>query len=269
MTTHKIIALLILTALATVGAGCSEFEIKNNPPIARAQVLVNGIPANLDEPIAFSGQPLAITLDGTLSEDEDGRVVSYLWLKDVSNAERYGLGDAGMLPPFASDPVPGQTSQLSLGEGTYRYSLWVTDNEKLTSDPATVSFTIETPTTYMPDAMCVEGYTSTNPRCEECVCTPSAMMGCLESYQVCFQNQDAMFLTLCSAVVSCALRVGCTGQGCYTAAFCMAEIDAAATYMGGTLADCAAPDAASSPCAAATQLGTCSSAGACMVACSN
>jgi hypothetical protein len=257
-------------SLAFALAGCSDFEIANLPPVAKAQVLVNGAAMTTAEPIPFMGTPIAITLDGTTSADKDGSVVKYLWLQtDVPNYVRYGLVDAGAAPPppFAGDPPAVPAPQLMLGEGTYQYSLWVTDDGNLTSDPATVEFTIETPTTYMPNAACVTGYMAATPECSDCVCTPAAMTGCLETYQVCFENTDPMFATLCKAVVACAQRVGCVGSACYTGG-CMAEITAAGTYMGGSLAEaCALPDAAANPCAAASQLGACSSTGTCMAAC--
>lgn len=265
MTMHKNINTLLLCSVIVL-AGCSEFEIKNKPPVARAQVLVNGMPYDTSAPIDFAGSPIAITLDATMSSDPDGDITQYLWLDTtVSNAVRYGFADAGT-PAFAGDPPPVQSPQLMLGEGEYQYSVWVTDNEKMTSEPATLSFTIVTPTMYMPDAACVTGYASAEPRCGECVCTPAAMTGCLETYQVCFENADPMFATLCSAVVACAQAKGCSGSACYMGG-CMAEIDAASTYMGGTLADCAAADPGANPCAAASQLGACSSTGTCMVAC--
>ena len=266
--------LLVCSALAPFSlalalAGCSKFEIQNIPPVAKAQVLVNGVVTDTSGPIPYAGTPITIALDGTLSTDEDGTITKYFWLQtDVPNATRYAgnpYNDAG--PPFAGDPMAIASPTVTLGEGTYQYSLWVTDDGKLTSDPATVELTIETPTMYMPNAACVTGYASDTPSCGDCVCTPAAMTGCLESYQVCFENADPMFAMLCKAVVACAQAVGCTGSGCYTPTLCGPQIDAASTYMGGTLADCQAPDAASNPCAASAQLGVCSSTGTCMVAC--
>jgi hypothetical protein len=265
----KTLPYLALLAPLTLGA-CSKFEIENAPPVAVAQVLVNGTAANIEEPIPFMGAPLAITLDGNASTDEDGRVASYRWLQtDVSNIERYagnGLVDAGTLPPFAGDPPAGPAPSVSLGEGTYQYSLWVTDDEGAVSEPATVEFTIKTPTNYMPDAMCKMNYMSAIAECVDCVCTPTAMMGCLDNYNACYLNTDAMFVTLCTAIVNCAREKGCTGMACNAADKCMAEITAGATYMGAMA--CTGP-AATDPCSAARELGACTSMGTCMAACTN
>ncbi len=51
----------------------------------------------------------------------------------------------------------------------------------------------------------------------------------------------------------------CAGAACYTAALCMAEIDAAATYMGGALASCGDRSMDdTNPCAAASSIAACS-----------
>lgn len=255
-----------LLALLSLG-GCSEFEVENKPPVAKVQLLMNGAPVNIEEPIPFMGTELALTLDGTMSSDEDGDIVKHLWLNTgVPASERY---DAGVMNinMYTGDPMPVAAPPLMLGEGSYQFSLWVTDDEDMISEPATLEFTIKTPTNYMPDATCAAMYMSAIPECVDCVCTPTAMMGCLDNFAACYQNPDPMFVTLCTAVVSCALEKGCTSTACYTPALCGPEIDAAATYMGGTLADCSMGDAATNPCAASAQLGACTSMGTCMAAC--
>jgi len=149
MTKHHEGRILLFGAVLTLTA-CTELEIQNKPPKAKAQLLANGALVDLDvampPPIAFTGAPIAIVLDGTLSSDEDGSVATYLWMAtDAPAYERYagnGRVDSGILPPFAGDPPPVVAPQLSLGEGTYKYSLWVTDDEGLTSDPSTLEFTI-------------------------------------------------------------------------------------------------------------------------------
>jgi hypothetical protein len=245
--------LMMVAPLAV--AGCSKFDVENKPPVADAQLLVNGVPADPAEPIAFMGSPVSITLDGSGSSDEDGTIVKSLWLQtDVSNAVRYGLGDAGALGPFMGDPMAVASPQLSLGEGTYQYSLWVTDDEDAISAPATIEFTIEMPTSYMPDATCKMNYPSGNPECADCVCTPTAMMGCLDDYTACYMNADPAFVMLCKAIVDCAAAKGCKGSMCFTPELCQTEITAGVTYMGGT--DCMG-DPAVNPCAAASKLGQC------------
>lgn len=261
--------LMMIAPLAL--AGCSEFDIENQPPVAAVQLLVNGAPFDTKDPVPFMGGPAAVTLDGSGSSDEDGTIVKYLWLQtDVPNDVRYGLGDAGALGPFMGDPPPVASPQLSLGEGTYQYSVWVTDDEDAISEPATIEFTVKTPSNYMPDAACKAAYMSDIPECVDCVCTPTAMMGCLDNYTACYVNADPTFVMLCTAIIDCSRMVGCAGSACYTAG-CGTQIDAAAMYMGGTLASCAdASLVTTNPCSAASQLGQCAGsmgAGNCLNAC--
>lgn len=251
---------LMLLALA----GCSEFEVKNQPPVAEVQLLVNGAVFDTKDPIPFMGAPVALTLDGTLSSDHDGDVVKYEWLRtDVAPNVRYDAGVTN-INMYTGDPMPVASPQLTLGEGTYQYSLWVTDDEDAISDPATVEFIVKTPTNYMPDATCAAMYMSDIPECVDCVCTPTATMGCLDNFAACYQNPDPMFVTLCKAIIDCARTKGCVGDACFTPALCQAEITAGVTYMGGV--DCMG-DPAANPCAAAKALGACTSMGSCMTAC--
>ncbi len=259
--THRLLPVISLLLGASFGAGCSNFEIENNAPIAKAQALVNGVVINLADPIPYMGTPVSITLDATASTDDDGEIVSALWLAtDASPTERYagnGLVDSGTLTAFAADPAPGIQSIVTLGEGTYQYSVWVTDDGKLTSEPATIMFTVAAPSPYDPEPACVTGYARPEPvGCDACVCSPMMRTGCLETYNACFANADPMFTMLCTAVVACAVGVQCTGPACYTAG-CGAQIDAAATYMGRVLTDCATDDPATNPCTAASRLGAC------------
>jgi hypothetical protein len=251
-----------LLALLSLNA-CSEFDVKNLPPVATVRVMMNGAPVNIEEPIPYMGTPLALTLDGTLSTDEDGNVAKYTWYRtDLPPNVRY---DAGVMDiPTEGDLMPVAAPQVMLGEGSYQYSLWVTDDEDMISEPATVEFTIKTPTNYMPDATCAAMYMSAIPECVDCVCTPTASMGCLDNFAACYQNPDPMFVTLCKAIVDCAREKGCVGAGCFMPALCQAEITAGVTYMGGT--DCMG-DPAVNPCAAASAIGTCTSMGTCMAAC--
>jgi len=50
-----------------------------------------------------------------------------------------------VLPPYMGDPQPIATPQLALAAGSYQYSVWVTDDDNMTSEPATLAFTIGAP----------------------------------------------------------------------------------------------------------------------------
>jgi len=272
------VRLLCGVALLAPLGGCQDFNITNKPPVANIRVLVGGVEVDPKDPIAYSGTPLTVTLDSTPSTDADGRIVAVRWLRtDVSAAQRYspdGFEDGGTAPQFVGDPPATGTADVTLIEGTYRYSLWVFDNDRAASKPASVKLVVKTPSMYMPDATCTAAYANPVADCNDCVCTPNAMNGCLEDFQACENNPDPTFAMLCKALVDCAVAVKCMGAACYTAGGCMAQIDAAAGYMGGDLSKCSdmATPASGNPCRAATLLGACSGGtadmpGACFNAC--
>lgn len=254
-------------ALRVLGA-CSDFEIENKPPVAAVQVLMNGMVVETNEPIPFMGAPVTLTLDGSGSEDEDGRVVRFEWWKTaVAPVERYagnGRVDSGVLPPFDGDPMAIRSPSLSLGEGEYQYSLWVTDDEGMISEPATVAFTIKTPVTYVPDAACKMTFVSEIAECVDCACTPNAMLGCYDEYAACYLNADSMFVALCKAIIDCSREKACIGDACFAADKCRTEITAGTSYMG---AMACTGDRATDPCSAARELGACTSMGSCAAAC--
>lgn len=142
-------------------AGCMDIEDLNEPPTARVAVLMNGAPID-PTMIPFSGTPVEITLSGEASSDVDGMIVAYEWWRtDVPRQLRYpesvpmgtagmgaaGMGAAGMAapatPPFEDDPMPGRTTNVTLSAaGTYRFSLWATDEDGGISEPASVTLNV-------------------------------------------------------------------------------------------------------------------------------
>lgn len=255
--------LLMIAVAALLAAGCLSLDIDNEPPTADVQISVDGVAYASGQEVPYAGTPLTVTLDGRGSSDEDGVVEQYIWLRTNATAEERMMANTaapGEAPVVPADPPRGMVTQVLLGEGTHQYSLWVVDNEGKTSVPETVVLNIATPSIYMPDAMCSAEYMHPlGESCAECVCTPTDMMGCLSDYQRCFQNADAQFTELCTALVDCALATDCSASGtCYMEATCMAEVDAAGGYMGGNIGFCQMPAMAdANPCSAATVLGTC------------
>ncbi len=274
--TYAVYRALIL-GLAGLAVSCLPVTKLNKLPVARIDVQLGGQSVSPSLPIPFDGQPVTVVLDGASSTDPDGSIVEYRWMRtDVSAAARFGLpadmGAAGAgaaaAPAFTGDPVsgPGPTTQVTLTEkGKYRFSLWVRDNDNAFSAPASVSLTVGG---FTPDQACVAAYTQPNADCQACACTPDAMGGCLDEFNRCFNNPDPQFTTLCSAVINCATAKKCSGAACYTADLCMAEIDAAGAYMGGSVATCAMVDMAdANPCAASSVFGTCTGMTMCATVC--
>lgn len=252
---------LVAAALLSVSA-CSDFEVKNKMPIAVGAVVVNGMPIAAGKPVPYMGSPVAVTLDSRGSKDPDGSIVRALWLRtDVTPNQRYagnGLVDAGSFEAYAGDPPAGPNPVVMLPLGKHRFSLWVFDNDGLTSAPATLSFEVKVPSDFMPDAKCMMNYKNTNKACAECVCSPMANKGCHELYKTCYENTDPMFATLCTDLNACGNAGKCVGSACYAAApLCMTQIMTAGAYMGATFPASCMGEPASNPCAAASKLGAC------------
>lgn len=280
--------------VAVAVAGCVAMKADNKPPIAQVDISGTTAPMGVSTAksgdktiitatIPFMGAPVPVTLDGTKSTDPDGAITTYKWLRtDFPAASRFA-GDAGPppdsgLPMFTGDPPSGPTASTIMvtlsAPGKYRYSLWVQDDYGAYSAPATVVVQIGVPPPKfvpMPDMMCTDKYMSPKKGCAECVCTPTAMGGCLDAANTCLNNTDPMFSTLCSAALACVSGKTCTGTACFTKANpCMAELTAAATYMGGTFDACSMPMmGATNPCAASTALLACTTAAtsACAATC--
>lgn len=149
----------IALALAVCGA-CRDFPIDEEAPVA----IAGG-----DQELAAG--PVDVTLDGSDSEDVDGQIVTYEWFYtgDPRGDEGLGEDDAGLadvadLPVFARplpdfcppfEPTPESQAfvpqrwcpvgdeaeiELTLDDGVYRFTLYVTDDDgRVSADSVTVS----------------------------------------------------------------------------------------------------------------------------------
>lgn len=259
MKNHRNLLLAVLVVAGTAAAACKDIETQNVPPKAVVEVLIGGKVVDTKMPIPYEGDPVELVLSGSKSEDEDGTITKYEWLRtDVPGSVRNGLVDGGA--PFEGDPGSGAKATVVLEEGTYRFTLYVTDDDGVLGTPVSVSFSIETLLEYVGDPACMDTYEGANPECEACVCATAEMGGCFDLFDNCFNNADPMFSELCVAVLECGVANACTGAACYTPTFCMAQIDAAATYMGGAgTPECSdlANEAGDNPCRAINLFSSC------------
>jgi len=243
----------LMVALATSLLACTGMDIDNKPPTAKAIATIDGKPVDPKMPASYTGQPVTLTLDGTKSSDSDGRITDYIWMRtDSSLQPDSGVGTA----PTEGGPMNGATTTVTLlAAGEYQFSLWVRDNDREVSAPSTVKAQLATP--YKPDAECLTYNMNPNKDCQQCQCQPNPD-GCLDELSRCLANPVPEFTTLCTALVNCAVAKACSGAACYVAALCMAEIDAAAAYMGGNIGSCSDTSMiTTNPCAAATSITTC------------
>jgi hypothetical protein len=88
----------------------------------------------------FDGAPVEVKLDGTASSDVDGKIVAYRWLGT-------GVLDGGVgrvAPEGEESGWPDDVKQpsVTLGEGTWSFSLWVTDGQGAISNPSEIDLII-------------------------------------------------------------------------------------------------------------------------------
>jgi hypothetical protein len=178
---------LLISIIALGLAGCHEtpLVVVNTEPLADARV-VNMDGKSVDEKTVaeftkknpdagmeaqamtrfdFDGKDVEVTLDGTHSSDEDGHIVKYEWFSGNLDA------DAGV----RSGPKPDDVAKpkVKVGEGTWRFVLFVTDNKGKRSQPDTVAFTVGAPpaTSDPKVAACVANVIPSVPTpCATCVC---------------------------------------------------------------------------------------------------
>jgi hypothetical protein len=156
----------------------------NLPPIADARILRDGqsYNARIDGGAAelrfdYSGSPVMVTLDGTKSYDPDGTIVAYQWLSatlapDGGMQLPDGATMLRFVPPGAPPNWPGTAAQpqVELGQGTWSFSLWVTDNQGAVSQPDTITITVGVD----PVKQCADNVVSTEPAaCSQCLCSQS------------------------------------------------------------------------------------------------
>lgn len=187
-------ARIACTGLAVLALqSCREdalIEPINITPVADARLLnADGKP--IDETtdggsamlqIPLTGATVEVTLDGSRSHDEDGTIVTYRWLSGTAVPEDGGVDDEdggvmavrGRLVPkdqSASWPSDEMRPKVTLTQGVWTFTLWVTDDEGAISAPNTLQIIVgegSDPAV----AECVEQvFDSVPDACKNCVCS--------------------------------------------------------------------------------------------------
>jgi hypothetical protein len=139
-------ALPLLVTACVLGSGCRQTYVdadNNRIPVAVARAfdaMGESVDSTVNDDLGpiypFDGQAVEVKLDGTGSSDVDGKIVRYRWLGT-------SLVDGGVgfsLPEGEDSGWPDDVKQpiVMLGEGTWSFSLWVTDDAGAISDPSEI-----------------------------------------------------------------------------------------------------------------------------------
>jgi hypothetical protein len=229
-----------LSALVFGLCACRETPLvpdANSTPVADAQ-FINAAGKSVDEIIAagdpmalqipFNGQPVAVTLNGAASKD-DGKIKTYRWLS----------GDKGPMDKGRGiDPADTAQPVVMLGMGTFKFVLWVTDDQGVISRPDSVTVTVgvaapgEDPAVLECAANVFEMVTDP---CKMCVCTTAE---CRPKVVESACDEACWGLLSCIGAMcpDFATNMACVGQKC--AAFLGGATGA--TNAGPCVAPCAA-----------------------------
>lgn len=223
------------STLALAALGCDpNLAVRegNRQPIADARVLgMTGQNAVVD----YRGAPVAITLDGSFSNDRDGRIVKYRWLSGklaagpqsgagsggaAGSGQAAGSGaatrdeDAGVqqpgvahrwVPAGGDEDWPDDVEQpkVTLPEGEYAFVLWVEDDDGSISTPSTLKVTVRTPLDPALQMCVANVYPEVAATCKSCICATS---------DACRDTLTSM--TVCDA--TCWGLLSCIGSKCPT-----------------------------------------------------
>lgn len=237
----------VLAAIA--GSGCRETPLvpdSNQTPIADAQ-FINAVGMSVDEVVGkgmdpnaliipFNGQPVAVTLNGSASKD-DGKITKYQWLS----------GDKGMAtgPKRGMDPMDIAQPVVTLGQGTFTFVLWVTDDQGVVSQPNSVMLTVGAidPANDPAVLECASNVLDmvTDP-CKMCICTQNADCRAKVVETACDENCWGLISCIATNCPNFAAMAAMMDYSCFTAAGCTAFIagQTAATAAGPCITPCAA-----------------------------
>lgn len=223
---NNIQSIMVRFALLTLAlAGCREnptIKLVGELPVAVAWVEGQEFQADAEvqDPIMLMPEgdaTLRVTLDGSRSHDDDGRIVTYRWL----SATRHPDGSGRLIPGFNDEDggvEEGATSsadegtgwpedvakpEVDLPIGEWKFSLWVIDDKGFVSEPDIVTIKVGEPPPPPEVLECAEGIEnvvmgSVAPECQRCVCGLSEE--CREAMAAC--------------TADCWGLIGCIGDNC-------------------------------------------------------
>jgi hypothetical protein len=151
---------LVLSLAIAAAAGCRE-----NPLVPEGNIIPVAN-AGLDQMIEYAGAPVTVTLDGSMSRDEDGAITVYRWFGG-NEAPDGGLGRGRPADVPANWPDDVLNPTVVLDRGSYVFTLWVIDDKGAVSEPDTVTISIGSD----PIAECMAGVIpALAAPCATCLC---------------------------------------------------------------------------------------------------
>jgi hypothetical protein len=198
---RRLLAPLLVVLAASLGCRDAPLAVNvdsNMPPLAHAGDM---------QMLEYAGSPVSVTLDGSGSTDADGKIVEYRWSS--------GDGpDGGMAP----DPEDVAQPKITLGAGSWTFTLFVFDNDGGISQPSSVTITVASGAS--PEAIeCAENALQTIAEdCRLCVCGISDMcrmaiancdQACWDFY-TCVQNMCGEFVGMDQMALANCVRSSCS-----------------------------------------------------------
>lgn len=173
--------------LALTAPHCQEQSgllVPDRGLVPRADARVEGHEGKLVT-LAYAGEPVVLTLDASHSSDSDGQITRYRWLSGTRAPAAGSGGSLRAVPEGAEPDWPDdvEKTELTLGEGTYAFSLWVSDDQGMVSTPDLLRVEIA-PALDAAAQSCVEAAPdSAESACARCVCSlddscRAAVSGC-------------------------------------------------------------------------------------------
>lgn len=237
---NNIQSIMVRSALCTLAwalllAGCREnptIKLLGKLPVAVAWVEGQDFQADADvqDPIMYMPEgdtTVRVTLDGSRSYDDDGRIVTYRWLSATRHPEGgrlipgYNDDDGGVDEGATSSADEGtgypedvENPQVELGVGEWKFSLWVIDDAGNVSAPDIVTITVGEPPPPPEVLECAAGVANVTMGAvaEECaLCTCAISEECREAVANC--------------TADCWGLIGCIGDNCPDFAAMAEEMD--------------------------------------------
>jgi len=145
MGTRNLAVSVSIAALSVGVIACRQQVLvdANNAPIASARAVdpATGMSVEGKLEVAYAGEPVTITLDGTQSRDAEGPVTAYRWLSATADPD---AGTYRAVPAGQPADWPADTARVdvTLEQGDWAFNLWVGDEDGDFSLPATITIKV-------------------------------------------------------------------------------------------------------------------------------